>query len=230
MENSAVINYKIENSPEAACLIVDLNPLQKIFVKTSTLISKDSSIEVGRIVNTNSLNLDNNFSIYANLTINEIIASKLPGSIYLCPNILGGIKHYHISSETGIISQIFSFLACSENIQLKMMSSPIIKQVSERDSFFLHLLGNGDLWLSFYGNIQEISVKGNYMINLSYLVAFEDTLNYEIEQIQGLSMPGLHTGTVGEHNLFCHFRGTGKLWIQSRHRYAFLNFFAPFIH
>ena len=57
------------------------------------------------------------------------------------------------------------------------MSSPNVKPISERDAFFLHLLGTGDLWLNYYGNIQEISVKGNYIINLSYLVAFEDNLD-----------------------------------------------------
>ncbi len=230
MESSSAINYQIKNSPEAACLIFNLQPLQKVFVKTSTLTAKDSSLEIGEIISTNSSDVDTNFSIDSNLNINEIKAPKLPGSLYLFPDILGAIKHCPLNSQAGIIAQIFSFLACSENIQLQIISFPIIKQISERDSFFLYLLGNGDLWLSFYGNLQEISVKGNYLINISYLVAFEDTLTYEIKQIEGLSVSGLHTGTVGDNNLFCHFQGTGKLWIQSRHRYAFLNFFAPFIH
>ncbi len=221
------LEYQIENNPEAAYLMIKLKSLEKVFVKISSLSIKDASIEIGK-----SISLDSylNFSLTSNLSIHEITAPKFPGSIYLMPDVLGTIEHYHLKGKIGMITQIFSFLACSANIQLRVMSSPNIKQISERDSFFLHLLGTGDLWLNCYGNIQGVSVKGNYIINLSYVVAFEDTLNYELKQLKDLSISGLHIGTVGEHNLFCHFQGSGKIWIQSRHRYALLNFFAPFIH
>ncbi|MGB5593729.1 MAG: AIM24 family protein [Crocosphaera sp.] len=126
MESSSAINYQIENSPEAACLIVNLQPLQKVFVKTSTLTAKDSSLEIAEIISANSSDMDSNFSIDYNLTINEIKAPKLPGSLYLFPDILGAIKHCSLNSQAGIITQIFSFLACSENIQLRIISSPII--------------------------------------------------------------------------------------------------------
>lgn len=224
------IDYTIQDNPEAAHLTINLRPFDRLFVKTSTLTAKDNTIEIGRTITPNFPDFESNFSLASNLTINELKAPKLPSSVCLFPNILGTIQHYSLNSEVGIITQIFSFLACSGNIQLKILSSPLIKTISEQDSFFVHLFGQGELWLSFYGNSQEISVKDNYMINLSYLVAFEDTLNYEIKQIDSLSAPGLHTGSVGENNLFCHFQGTGKIWIQSRHRYSFLNFFAPFIH
>lgn len=230
MVSDRSIDYQIENNPEAAYLIIHLKSLEKVFVKTSSLSIQESSIQIGKALTTNSLLLDYNLTLDSNLSINEVTAPKLPGSIYLMPDVPGSIKHYSLKGEIGIISQFFSFLACSENVQLKVMSSPIIRQISEEDSLFLYLSGIGDLWLNYYGNIQEISVKGNYWINLNYLVAFEDTLNYKIKQLEGLSLSGLHIGSVGENNLFCHFQGNGKIWIQSRHRYALLNFFAPFIH
>ncbi len=230
MTNYRPLDYQIDNHPEASYLMINLKSLEKVFVKTSSLSIKDNSVEIGKIITPHSLQLELNFSLASNLSINEVKAPKLPGSICLVPDVLGAIQHYTVTQEVGIITQIFSFLACGDKVELKVMSSSLIKQISERDSFFLHLLGTGDLWLNFYGNMQEVSVKGNYIINLSYLVAFEDTLNYEIKQVKDLSVSGLHTGTVGEHNLFCHFQGTGKIWIQSRHRYALLNFFAPYIH
>ncbi|ACB49682.1 hypothetical protein cce_0331 [Crocosphaera subtropica ATCC 51142] len=224
------LDYHIDNNPEAASLTINLKSLDKVFVKSASLTLKDDSIKIGKEITTHSLGLDLHFSLDANLTINEVTAPKLPGSIYLIPDVLGSIQHYALQQKVGIIMQIFSFLACSKNVQLRVMSSPVIKQISEKDSFFLHLGGMGDLWLNYCGNIQEISVDKNYIINLGYLVAFEDTLTYEIKPIEGLSVSGLHIGTVGENNLFCHFQGNGKIWIQSRHRYALLNFFAPFIH
>ncbi|MDJ0579899.1 TIGR00266 family protein [Crocosphaera sp.] len=230
MSTNQHLEYQINNDPDSAYLMIKLKSSDKAFVKISALNIRDASIQIGKAVMNDSLDLNLNFSLTSNLTIHEITAPKLPGSVYLIPDVLGSIQHHYLDGESGIITQIFSFLACSEKVQLRVISSPNIKPISERDSFFLHLLGTGDLWLNYYGNIQEISVKGNYIINLSYLVAFEDTLNYEIKQLQNLSVSGVHIGTVGEHNLFCHFKGIGKIWIQSRHRYALLNFFAPFIH
>ncbi|EAZ91453.1 TIGR00266 family protein [Crocosphaera chwakensis] len=224
------LEYQIENNAEAAYLMIHLKSLEKVFVKTSSLSIQDTSIEMGKSITSDSLSLDYNLTLGSHLSINEVIAPKLPGSIYLIPDIFGSIKHYSFKENTGIIAQYFSFLACSENVQLKIILSPIIKQISEEDSFFFHLSGIGDLWLNYYGNIQEISVQGDYWINLNYLVAFEDTLNYEIKELEGLSLSGLQIGSVKENNLFCHFQGNGRIWIQSRHRYALLNFFAPFIY
>ena len=230
MTSSPHLEYEINNDPEAAYLMIKLKSLEKAFIKISNLNLKDASVEVGKSVISDSLDLHLNFHLTSNLSIHEITAPKLPGSVYLIPDILGSVEYHSLDETSGIITQIFSFLACSENVQLRVMSSPDIKQFSLGDSFFLHLLGKGDLWLNYYGNIQEISVQGNYLINLSYVVAFQDTLNYEIQQVEGLSLGGLQIGTVGEHNLFCNFQGTGKIWIQSRHRYALLIFFAPFVN
>ncbi|MEL4896647.1 TIGR00266 family protein [Crocosphaera sp. Alani8] len=230
MTNHRHLEYQITNDPDAAHLMIRLKHLEKAFVKMSTLTIRDASIEIGKSITENSLDLQPNFSPASDLSIHEINAPKLPGNIYLSPDVLGSIKHHFLDGNSGIITQLFSFLACSENVQLEVISFPNIKSISEEDSFFLHLLGTGDVWLNYYGNIQEISVRSNYVINLSYIVAFEDTLNYEIKQLESLSLPGVNIGTVGEHNLFCHFKGMGKIWIQSRHRYALLNFFAPFIN
>ncbi|MEA5533176.1 TIGR00266 family protein [Crocosphaera sp. XPORK-15E] len=230
MVKSQGINYQIENTPEAAVLILQLKPEQNIFIRTATLAARDASIEIGKGIPTDDLSITPGFSSHSYLSINEVQALKIPGSIYLSPDILGDIKHYQVTPEKGIIIQIFAFLACSHNVQLRLLASSMIKQFSERDSFFFHLVGIGELWASFYGNIQEILVEDNYLIQVSYLVAFEDTLNYEIKSIEGLDAPGIHSGNLGNYNIFFHFQGQGKLWIQSRYRYAFLDFFAPFIH
>lgn len=125
MESSSAINYQIENSPEAACLIVNLQPLQKVFVKTSTLTAKDSSLEIAEIISANSSDMDSNFSIDYNLTINEIKAPKLPGSLYLFPDILGAIKHCSLNSQAGIITQIFLFLLVAKIYNCELYHLPL---------------------------------------------------------------------------------------------------------
>ncbi|MFW6358531.1 MAG: AIM24 family protein, partial [Chroococcales cyanobacterium] len=61
-----------------------------------------------------------------------------------------------------------------------------------------------------------------------YIVAFEDSLTYNVEMIGGLSFKSLKTGILGGEGLVCRFRGQGRLWIQSRNIYGLLNFLYPF--
>nr|WP_281169268.1 AIM24 family protein [Stanieria cyanosphaera] len=85
--------------------------------------------------------------------------------------------------------------------------------------FLLKAIGQGDFWFSSYGGIIEIPVVGSYIVDTSYIVAFEDTLNYKVELIGGLSFNNLKTGILG---------GQGRLWIQSRNLYPLLNFLNAF--
>jgi uncharacterized protein (TIGR00266 family) len=96
--------------------------------------------------------------------------------------------------------------------------------------FLLRATGTGDLWFSSYGAVLEIPVDGDYIVDTGYIVAFEDTLDYSVEVINGLSYRGLMTGILGGEGLVCRFRGQGKLWIQSRelsHLINYLNAFRP---
>lgn len=68
-------------------------------------------------------------------------------------------------------------------------------------------------------------MENNYVVDTGYIVAFEDTLNYNVEMIGGLSFRNLRTGILGGEGLVCRFSGSGKLWIQSRGLYPLLNFF-----
>ena len=79
-----------------------------------------------------------------------------------------------------------------------------------------------------YARILEIEVSENYIVDTSYIVAFEDSLNYNVELIGGLSFNNLLTGVFGGEGLVCRFSGNGRLWIQTRAMNPLLNFLHPF--
>ena len=88
--------------------------------------------------------------------------------------------------------------------------------------------GVGDIWFSSYGAIIEVPVKGDYIVDSGYIVAFEQTLDYTPEVIGGLSFKNLMTGVLGGEGVVCRFRGNGRLWVQSRNLTPLLNFLHPF--
>lgn len=230
MNKSQGINYQIENDPEAAILVLRLQPNQTIFANDASVTARDFSIEKTKNIDTGNLSGFQEIFQNANLVISEFQAVKFPGSLYLSPSFLGTIQPYSVMANVGIVVQLFSFLACSGEVQLKLLSLPKIQPISQRDSSFFHLMGNGNLWISFNGNCQEILVEDDYVIQLNHLVAFEDSLGYDIKLIEGLSVPGVHSGGIGKSEVFLQFKGKGKLWIQSRDRYALLNYFASSIY
>ena len=91
--------------------------------------------------------------------------------------------------------------------------------------FLIKASGNGDIWFSSYGAILEIPVNGSYIVDTGYIVAFEDTLNYNVEMLGGLSFKSLKTSIFGGEGLVCRFSGQGKLWIQTRHLGSLINVF-----
>jgi len=119
------------------------------------------------------------------------------------------------------------FIASSPTVEIDTKFQGFKGFFSGESLFLLKTTGTGDIWFSSYGAIIEIPIAGNYVVN-SYIVAFEDTLNYSVEILGGLSFKGLRTGILGGEGLVCRFRGEGRLWVQSRKLTTLINFLNPF--
>ena len=46
--------------------------------------------------------------------------------------------------------------------------------------------GQGDLWISSYGAIHEVEVSGTYIVDTTHIVAFEDSLTFQIRRVGGM--------------------------------------------
>jgi uncharacterized protein (TIGR00266 family) len=88
--------------------------------------------------------------------------------------------------------------------------------------FLIKCSGQGDLWFSTYGAMIPIDVDGEYTVDNNYIVAFEESLEYEVGTVGGLKSLFFSEGLV------CKFRGKGRLWIQTRQSPAFAYWVRPF--
>ena len=71
--------------------------------------------------------------------------------------------------------------------------------------------GRGKLLLSSFGNIYEQKeVDGDYIVDTGHIVAFEDTLTFELSKA-GTSW--LHSIFGGE-GIVCRFKGKGKFGVS----------------
>ena len=160
--------------------------------------------------------------------MNEFTAQGRSGELYISPNVPGDIQHYYLTKKCNLMVQGSGFVACSPNIELDSKFQGLKGFFSGESLFLIRATGTGDFWFSSYGGIVEIPVTGNYVVDTSYIVAFEDSLNYDVEVIGGLSFSNLATGIFGGEGLVCRFSGQGRLWIQSRNLHPLLNFLNTF--
>lgn len=221
------ITYEIEHSPSYASLRLDLQPQQTVIVEAGAMAAMDSCIQmkskmrgglgkgVGRMVSGESLFLS------------EFTAKNKAGQLFLSPGVSGDIQHYFLNGNS-LILQSSGFVASGKNVDLETQFQGFKGVFSGESLFFIKATGIGDLWFSSYGAIMEINVTGDYVVDTGYIVAFENTLNYQVEVMGGLSFNNLRTGLFGGEGLVCRFRGEGRLWIQTRNLSSLLNFFYPF--
>jgi uncharacterized protein (TIGR00266 family) len=89
--------------------------------------------------------------------------------------------------------------------------------------FLIRCRGTGDLWFNSYGGVIEIDVTDNYVVDTGNIVAFDESLSYEVGKVGGYK--SLFFSGEG---FVCRFKGQGKVWIQTRKAGAFVRWAWPF--
>lgn len=223
------VDFAIESGPLYSSLIITLKPPQSILVEASQVTAMDESIVFIAKLQDGLLKNLTNFLGKEVLFINQFSAEVKTGRIFLSPGLPGNIHHYYLTAKTGILLQSSCFIACMPTVQIDTKYSGMADFFSNQSTCLLRMIGNGDLWFSSYGGIVEITVQDHFLINTGYLVAFEDTLNYEVQEIDSLTIKNIRTKYYGDRGMVCRFQGEGKVWIQVRQANSFLNFLEPFL-
>ncbi|MEM9151618.1 MAG: TIGR00266 family protein [Cyanobacteria bacterium P01_F01_bin.3] len=225
---SSEIAYAIDHGPAYASLKLSLRPKQTVTVEAGAMAAMDSCIEMkskmkgglgkglGRMLGGESL------------FTSEFTARGQAGDIYVSPGVPGDIKHYALDGSRNLMVQSSGFVAATHGVTIDSKFQGVKGFFSGESLFLLKVTGQGDFWFSSFGAIIEIPIDGSYVVDTGYIVAFEDTLDYRVEVLNGLSFKNLKTSLFGGEGLVTHFSGTGKLWIQTRNVYSFVNFIHAF--
>ena len=219
--------YEVEHAPAYASLKVKLQAGQTILVESGAMAAMDSHIKMKSRMKGGLMKGVARMLSGESLFISEFTAEGKPGELYISPGVPGDVQHYTLNGN-GLIVQSSGFVAASPTVEMNTKFQGLKGFFSGESLFMLRASGTGDFWFSSFGGILEIPVSGDYVVDTGYIVAFEETLSYNVEMLGGLSFKGLRTGILGGEGLVCRFQGTGRLWIQTRHLYPLLNFLYPF--
>ncbi|MFW5695285.1 MAG: TIGR00266 family protein [Alkalispirochaeta sp.] len=150
------------------------------------------------------------------LFINEFTAAHRDAEIGIAPPIPGDVDHVYLESD-GIFLQSSAFVAAAPDISIDAQFEGFRGFFSGEGFFLMRCSGTGDLWFNTFGGMIEIPVTGNYVVDTGHIVAFTDTLSYEVHPVGGLKSLFLS----GE-GLVSRFSGTGTIWIQTKKSPAFV--------
>ena len=221
------IAYEITHAPAYASLRLCLQPNQIVFVESGGMAAMDSCINMKSKVQGGLRKGLGRMLGGESLFLSEFTAQDKAGELYISPGVPGDIQHYFIDG-TGLMIQSSGFVASSTTVEIDSKFQGFKGFFSGESLFLIKTTGRGDVWFSSYGAIIEIPIAGDYVVDTGYIVAFEDTLNYSVEMLGGLSFKGLRTGILGGEGLVCRFSGNGRLWVQSRKLSTLVNFLNPF--
>jgi uncharacterized protein (TIGR00266 family) len=225
---TATLSFKIDHAPAYASLYLQLPANQTVLVESGAMAAMDASIKMKSKVSGGLMKGLGRMLGGESLFVSEFTAEGKPAELMLSPGVPGDIRHYRLDGSKSLMVQSSGFLASSPTVTVDSKFQGFKGFFSGESLFLLKVTGNGDFWFSSYGAILEIPVSGEYVVDTGYIVAFEDTLNYKVEMLGGLSFKGLRTGILGGDGFVCRFSGTGRLWVQSRQLYPFINFLNAF--
>ncbi len=218
-ENVGGFAFSMECKPDYGFVTVHIPNGKKLKVEAAAMATMDTNIEMKSKLKGGL----SRFLSGESLFINEFSAKNGNATIQLAPACPGDVAHVYLNNET-IFLQNTAFLASDDSVAVESKFQGLTKGFFSGESFFLiKCSGKGDLWFNSFGGIIPIDVEEGYVVDTGHIVAFTETLTYEITRIGGYK--SLFFSGEG---LVCRFSGKGKVWIQTRKISPFISWVNPF--
>ncbi len=220
---TSTLDFEISQSPDFGMLRVQLEDGQQIFAETSAMATMDGNIKLkaglkGGLGKSLMRGLGGESMI-----VNTFTAQNGSGEVTFAPGPPGDLLHYGLDGSS-IMLQRGAFVAHSDGVEVTGKWEGAKGFFSGEGLVLLKASGTGDVFFNSFGAIIEVEVADDYYVDTGYVVAFEDTLNYSVTVLPGLSRGGkVKSFFFGGEGLVCKFSGQGKVWVQTRNVNPFLN-------
>jgi uncharacterized protein (TIGR00266 family) len=222
------LRHAITHRPDFAMLKVELDEGASVLAEPSAMATMDAHIQLKSGLKGGLLKSLGRAFGGESMIVNTFTAVGAPGEVVFAPGPMGDMEHVRLQGNRMLL-QRGAYVASSEGITIDGKWDGFRGFFSGEGMVLLQAQGEGDLWFNTYGAMLEIDVKDGYYVDTGYIVAFEDTLDYEVTILPGLGIGGkIKSFFFGGEGLVCRFSGEGKLWIQTRTINPFLSWIHPF--
>jgi len=149
---------------------------------------------------------------------NTFTAGSAPGEVLLAPPLAGDMITLPVGPETWFI-QSSSYVAGTPGVELETKVGGFKTFFSGEGVFLLRAHGEGEVIVSSFGGIDEVTVDGQLIVDTGHLVAWEDSsaLQYRVTK----ASKGWIASFLSGEGLVCEFNGSGRVFIQTRNPSGF---------
>ena len=179
------LDFHFDCKPDFSYLTVQIPEGETLKVEASAMATMDTNIKMktkmkggfGRLLTGE------------NIFMNDFTAENGPGEIGIAPGSPGDMGHVHLDGNTTLFLQNSAFVCSTTGVVVETKWQGFMKGFFSGEGLFLiKCSGHGDLWFSTYGAMIPIDVDGEYTVDNNYIVAFEETLDYDVGTV-GVSNP-----------------------------------------
>ena len=203
---------KIEGGPSFAHIHVDLSPGETITAEADAMSSMAGDLDMQAKLNGGFLSaLAKKFLGGESLFVNDFTNNtREVKRVTLVQGTPGEIREEKLAGGS-ICLQPGAYIASTPGLKLGVKYAGLASLIGREGLFKLHVSGTGTLWYGAYGGLLDKTVKGQYIVDTSHLVAYQPDMQLKV-QLAG----GIFSSFFGGEGLVTRVEGNGKIVIQTR--------------
>jgi uncharacterized protein (TIGR00266 family) len=222
------VNFDILEQPEFAILRVRLAQGQRVFAEPGAMAAMDTSISLQAGFKGGVLGSMARVFAGESMIVNTFTAERGAGEILFAPAAAGDVLHYALAGGR-LLLQRGAYLASTDGVEVTAKWEGARGFFSGQGLVLLSASGQGEVFFNAYGAVLALDVTEDFIVDTGYVVAFEDTLNYQVTVLPGLGLAGrAKSFFFGGEGLVVRFSGRGKVWVQTRAVNPLLSWVYPF--
>ena len=201
------MDHKIEHQHEFSLLTVQVPARSKLFVEAGAMATMSSTVSMKALFKGGFRRFFSGESLF----ISEFSSGQVPGEIQIAPGVTGDIGHKKLNNEKFYLASS-SYVAHSEGISYSTKFQKLSQGLLSGAGWFLvEMSGSGDVWFNSYGALEELDVTDDLILDNGHIVAFTQGVEYEI-----IRLGGYKSLFFSGEGFVCKFRGTGKVFYQTK--------------
>jgi len=217
------MKYTITHSPSFSQLNFTLSPGDSLKTEAGAMVYMDEAIDVETHLGSGIFSaLARKFLGGESMFFNTYTARE-EARIGIAPEFAGEVVNISLNNESLILEK-GAYLCSDPGIQVKSKFGGLKSLISREGVFLLEAYGTGDLFINSYGSMVKRVVDGEFILDTGHLVAFEPTLQYEVQKTGGWKS----TLFSGE-GFTMRFKGSGAVWLQTRVRKGLVDWIMGFL-
>lgn len=224
---SSELQFEIRLRPDFSLLEVKLRPGETVYAEPSAMASMSPNLTLKAGLKGGALSSLGRMLGGESMIVNTFSAGKDPGEVVFAPAQLGDTQHHRLTGGS-LMLQRGAYMASGEGVEVTGKWQGAKGFFSGEGLVLLKATGTGDIFFTSFGAILEIDVADDYIVDTGFIVAFEDTLQYQVTVVPGLRGGGFKRLFFSGEGLVCRFSGQGKVWVQTRQVSPYLSWVHSF--